>query len=105
MHKSIMAVHLIVRSQALALAGGVVMNLPSTLFPSVDEELAKSGKIRSGDLLHYIGSYGYKGPIYESAFSEIDVRTYATSNFMGHEWACCGRQSSLAHYHVIVAFS
>ena len=100
----IKSVHLLVESPALALAGGVAITLPRTLFPSVDEELARSGYTSAGELLSFIALNRYNGPSIEANVGEEGVRAYAQRHFGTSEWACCGRRSELAHYHVLVAF-
>ena len=101
---AIKKVRLVLESDVLSLCGGAVINPPATLIESVDQELAKSGKIRSGDFATYIRTHGFGEPQITGSLTDNERMGVLRSIFPYDQWACCGRITEMNRYNVVVSF-
>ena len=102
---SIAAVRLLLQSEVFSLAGGVVLAPPTSLVPSIDEELARNGRTRPGEFAAFVHEHGFGEPVLKGRLSDAQLRSFCVGFFPNIEWACCARMTEMTTYNVIIAFN
>jgi hypothetical protein len=101
---TIAGVRLLIQSDVLSLGGGVVLTPPASLVPSVDEELARSGRTRPGEFAAFVQQHGLGQPLLKGRLTDAQLRSSCVGFFPSNEWACCTRMTEMTTYNVVIAF-
>lgn len=102
---TIAGVRLIIQSEELSLAGGGALMPPASLFPSVDEELARSGRTRPGEFEAFVEEGGLEEPVLKRRLTDSQLRSACAGFFPRNDWACCTRMTQMTTYNVVIAFN
>lgn len=101
---TIAGVRLLIQSEVLSLAGGVLLTPPASLVPSVDEEMSRSGRTRPGEFAAFVQAHGFGEPVLKGRLTDSQLRSSCASFFPHNEWACCTRMTDMTTYNVVIAF-
>ncbi|MBU1343319.1 MAG: hypothetical protein KKE44_06035 [Proteobacteria bacterium] len=101
---TIKSVCAVIENDVLSMAGGAMINPPSTMFQNIDQELTSSGDIQQGDFVAHVKEYGFKEERITGTLSDEERQNVINSLFPHNNWVCAGRMTEMTRYNIVIEF-